>query len=202
MKKVFKRGNYLQKYVIWYKHIKVILWHENCQHISFLFITLPAEMFGEWFLTVSNWVPSILTRGWSISYNNFFWTNHDNYGHSDERCVLLPPLSLRLLCLSTEQWAIGLKEEAPNCQASFLRHKPLKTFWGKNTYWRMKTFILVLFGILALVNAAPQLGKRPPPQKRYLIQNWYVKAPLPRVSAQGVESLWADCRFIPADWGS
>ena len=156
-------------------------------------------MVGEWFLTVSNWVPSILTRGWSISYNNFFWTNHDNYGYSDEGCVLLPPLSLRLLCLSTEQWAIGLKEEAPNCQASFLRHKPLKTFWGKNTYWRMKTFILVLFGILALVNAAPQLGKRPPPQKRYLIQNWYVKAPLPRVSAQGVESLWGDCRFIPAD---
>merc|ERR1711934_569015 len=29
-----------------------------------------------------------------------------------------------------------------------------------------KTFILVLFGILALVNAAPQLGKRRPPQKR------------------------------------
>jgi len=31
----------------------------------------------------------------------------------------------------------------------------------------MKTFILVLFGILALVNAAPQLGtRRPSPQKR------------------------------------
>ena len=25
---------------------------------------------------------------------------------------------------------------------------------------------------------------------------------LPRVSVQGVESLWGDCRFIPADWGS
>ena len=23
-----------------------------------------------------------------------------------------------------------------------------------------------------------------------------------RVSVQGVESLWRDCRFIPADWGS
>ena len=23
-----------------------------------------------------------------------------------------------------------------------------------------------------------------------------------RVSVQGVESLWSDCRFIPADWGS
>ena len=23
-----------------------------------------------------------------------------------------------------------------------------------------------------------------------------------RVSIQGVESLWGDCRFIPADWGS
>ena len=23
-----------------------------------------------------------------------------------------------------------------------------------------------------------------------------------RVSVQGVESLWDDCRFIPADWGS
>ena len=23
-----------------------------------------------------------------------------------------------------------------------------------------------------------------------------------RVSFQGVESLWVDCRFIPADWGS
>ena len=23
-----------------------------------------------------------------------------------------------------------------------------------------------------------------------------------RVSVQGVESLWYDCRFIPADWGS
>ena len=22
-----------------------------------------------------------------------------------------------------------------------------------------------------------------------------------RVSVQGVESLWGDCRFIPADWG-
>ena len=25
---------------------------------------------------------------------------------------------------------------------------------------------------------------------------------LSRVSVQGVESLWGDCRFIPADWGS
>ena len=25
---------------------------------------------------------------------------------------------------------------------------------------------------------------------------------IPRVSVQGVESLWGDCRFIPADWGS
>ena len=25
---------------------------------------------------------------------------------------------------------------------------------------------------------------------------------LGRVSVQGVESLWGDCRFIPADWGS
>ena len=24
----------------------------------------------------------------------------------------------------------------------------------------------------------------------------------PRVSVQGVVSLWGDCRFIPADWGS
>ena len=23
-----------------------------------------------------------------------------------------------------------------------------------------------------------------------------------RVSVQGVKSLWGDCRFIPADWGS
>ena len=23
-----------------------------------------------------------------------------------------------------------------------------------------------------------------------------------RVSVQGVESLWGDCRFIPGDWGS
>ena len=23
-----------------------------------------------------------------------------------------------------------------------------------------------------------------------------------RVSVQGVESLWGDCRFVPADWGS
>ena len=23
-----------------------------------------------------------------------------------------------------------------------------------------------------------------------------------RVSVQGVESLWGECRFIPADWGS
>ena len=26
--------------------------------------------------------------------------------------------------------------------------------------------------------------------------------PTTRVSVQGVESLWGDCRFIPADWGS
>jgi hypothetical protein len=25
---------------------------------------------------------------------------------------------------------------------------------------------------------------------------------LGRVSVQGVESLWGDCKFIPADWGS
>ena len=25
---------------------------------------------------------------------------------------------------------------------------------------------------------------------------------LARVNVQGVESLWGDCRFIPADWGS
>ena len=30
-----------------------------------------------------------------------------------------------------------------------------------------------------------------------------VKSSTPiRVSVQGVESLWGDCRFIPADWGS
>ena len=23
-----------------------------------------------------------------------------------------------------------------------------------------------------------------------------------RVSVEGVESLWGDCKFIPADWGS
>ena len=28
------------------------------------------------------------------------------------------------------------------------------------------------------------------------------KSKLGRVSVQGVESLWGDCRFIPADWGS
>ena len=25
---------------------------------------------------------------------------------------------------------------------------------------------------------------------------------IPRASVQGVESLWGNCRFIPADWGS
>ena len=25
---------------------------------------------------------------------------------------------------------------------------------------------------------------------------------VPRVSVQGVKSLWGDCVFIPADWGS
>ena len=30
----------------------------------------------------------------------------------------------------------------------------------------------------------------------------YLARVLCRVSVQGVESLWGDCRFIPADWGS
>ena len=30
----------------------------------------------------------------------------------------------------------------------------------------------------------------------------YYKGRLGRVSVQGVESLWGDCKFIPADWGS
>ena len=30
--------------------------------------------------------------------------------------------------------------------------------------------------------------------------NLFLKTGL-RVSVQGVESLWGDCRFIPADWG-
>ena len=29
-----------------------------------------------------------------------------------------------------------------------------------------------------------------------------IRKVFPRVSVQGVESLWGDCRFIPADWGS
>ena len=34
-------------------------------------------------------------------------------------------------------------------------------------------------------------------------QHECIKKCLPgRVSIQGVESLWGDCRFIPADWGS
>ena len=33
------------------------------------------------------------------------------------------------------------------------------------------------------------------------VQYAYV-SDLARVSVQGVESLWGDCRFIPADWGS
>ena len=39
--------------------------------------------------------------------------------------------------------------------ATFLRHKPLKTDQGKNSISRMKTLILAMFGLLALVNAAP-----------------------------------------------
>ena len=31
---------------------------------------------------------------------------------------------------------------------------------------------------------------------------FFVKSRNTRVSVQGVESLWGDCRFIPADWGS
>ena len=34
-----------------------------------------------------------------------------------------------------------------------------------------------------------------------LITNTLSRGPC-RVSVQGVESLWGDCRFIPADWGS
>ena len=30
----------------------------------------------------------------------------------------------------------------------------------------------------------------------------FVLIGLSRVSIQGVKSLWGDCRFIPADWGS
>ena len=29
-----------------------------------------------------------------------------------------------------------------------------------------------------------------------------IRIPNTRVSVQGVESLWGDCMFIPADWGS
>ena len=32
--------------------------------------------------------------------------------------------------------------------------------------------------------------------------SWISYWKIPRVSVQGVESLWGDCRFIPADWGS
>ena len=32
-------------------------------------------------------------------------------------------------------------------------------------------------------------------------QHWKVQSNRPRVSVQGVESLWGDCRFIPAYWG-
>ena len=31
---------------------------------------------------------------------------------------------------------------------------------------------------------------------------FYDKSVMPRVSVQGVESLWGDCSFIPVDWGS
>ena len=39
------------------------------------------------------------------------------------------------------------------------------------------------------------------PQKKYLIEH-LVKCHEGRVSVQGVESLWGDCRFVLADWGS
>ena len=37
---------------------------------------------------------------------------------------------------------------------------------------------------------------------KVIVNNPTSKGKIPRVSVQGVESLWGDCRFIPADWGS
>ena len=39
---------------------------------------------------------------------------------------------------------------------------------------------------------------------RYVLttKKYINKGILELVSVQGVESLWGDCRFIPADWGS
>ena len=42
--------------------------------------------------------------------------------------------------------------------------------------------------------------KKYPPNGALEMPQWYQSMVSDRVSVQGGESLWGDCRFIPADW--
>ena len=56
---------------------------------------------------------------------------------------------------------------------------------------------------LFLICSSDQAPNPESAQTRDLFQNHNLQQKmLIRVSVQGVESLWGDCRFIPADWGS
>ena len=83
----------------------------------------------------------------------------------------------------------------------------IATIWKYNEFLNFKAVVLTFwicdYQILLLVlhmiyffSATMNLrsSRSDSPSKTY--------GTLTRVSVQGVESLWDDCRFIPADWGS
>ena len=66
---------------------------------------------------------------------------------------------------------------------------------------------ICIFGIRILMNVLPEKERNTKHQQ--ILKSLYIAAfpaqhlcHCTRVSVQGVESLWGDCRFIPADWGS
>ena len=58
--------------------------------------------------------------------------------------------------------------------------------------------ICMIFSLVQLscVNKQPRVAAKYPLK---VAEHFRAKV---RVSVQGVEALWGDCRFIPADWGS
>ena len=59
--------------------------------------------------------------------------------------------------------------------------------------------MMALFGMVANALSTIVFSR---PETKSSTMNRLLISKYTRVSVQGVESLWGDCRFIPADWGS
>ena len=89
------------------------------------------------------------------------------------------------------------KEQFPNTASELARGQKCKQEKKRNACKKQSS--LFIFVLLYRAFGVPPLCICSRVRSRFETYNLIVQI---RVSVQGVESLWGDCRFIPADWGS